>query len=148
MDSILRALAVYLFLVVLFRISGKRTLSKVTTFDAVLLLIISEAVQQALIDTDNSMTNAFIVVSTLVGCNLLLSLLKNRWSPLERAVEGVPVVLVKDGEALRERMLKERVDEDDVLHAARQAHGLLRLDQIRYAILESGGGITVIPRKD
>ncbi len=147
MDSILRALAVYLFLVVLFRISGKRTLADVTAFDAVLLLIISEAVQQALIDTDNSMTNAFIVVVTLVGCDLLLSLLKNRWRSVERTLEGVPVVLVKDGRPLRERMLKERVDEDDVLHAARQAHGLERLDQIRYAILESSGGITVIPRE-
>ncbi|MBA3685494.1 MAG: DUF421 domain-containing protein [Planctomycetes bacterium] len=147
MDSIIRALCVYLFLLVLFRIAGKRTLAEVSTFDAVLLLIISEAIQQALIGNDSSMTNAFVVVATLVGCNLLFSLLKRRSGPIDRAVEGVPIVLVKDGELLRERMLKERVDEDDVLHAARLAHGLTRIEQIRYAILECRGGITIIPRE-
>jgi len=147
MDSILRAFAVYAFLFVLFRIAGKRTLSEMTTFDFILLLIISEAIQQAMIDDDNSMTNAFLVVLTLVGINIGLSLLKQRSARLDKLVDGVPVVIVEHGRLLHDRMAKARVDEADILHAARQLQGLERLDQIKYAVLEQSGGISIIPKE-
>ncbi len=146
MDSILRAAVVYGFLLVLFRIAGKRTLAQITTFDAVLLLIISEAIQQALLDGDNSLTNAILAVITLVTLDLGLSLLKNRSPRLNHLVEGRPVLLLVDGVPIRERLLAERIDEDDILHAARHAHGIVELSAIRYAVLESSGGITIIPR--
>ena len=145
MDSILRAFAVYTFLFILFRVAGKRTLSEMTTFDFILLLIISEAIQQALIDDDNSMTNAFLVVLTLVGVNIGLSLIKQRSARLEKLMDGVPVVIVEHGRLLRDRMARARVDEADILHAVRQLQGLERLDQIKYAVLERSGGITIIP---
>jgi uncharacterized membrane protein YcaP (DUF421 family) len=145
MESVLRGAAVYLFLLVVFRIAGQRTLAQITTFDLVLLLIISEAIQQALIGNDNSMTNAGLIVLTLAGLNVGLSVLKQRSKRVEKVLEDVPLVLVAEGRVLKERMDKVRVDEDDILEAARSLHGLERLDQIRYAVLERSGDISIIP---
>lgn len=78
MDSVLRALAIYLFLMVIFRISGKRSLAQITTFDFVLLLVIGEATQQALLGDDFSLTNAALVIATLLGLDTGLSLLQQR----------------------------------------------------------------------
>lgn len=145
MDSVLRGTVVYLVLLALFRISGKRSLGEATPFDFVLLLIISEAVQQAMIGDDNSMVNALLLVTTLIGLNVLISLIKQRSRRVEKVLEGVPLVIVENGRALHDRMQKVRVDEADVLEAARELQGLHRLDQIRYAVLETDGTITIIP---
>jgi uncharacterized membrane protein YcaP (DUF421 family) len=146
MESVIRAAIVYVVLMLLFRIAGKRSLAEVTSFDLVLLLIISEATQQAMIDNDNSMTNALLLVSTLIGMNILLSVVTKRWKFLDKLVEDVPLVILKNGEPLRDRMRKERIDEDDILEAARASEGLERLDQIKFAILERTGHITIVPK--
>lgn len=147
MDSILRGAAIYLFLLVLFRLAGKRTLSDVTTFDFVLLLIISEATQQALLGEDFSLTNAFLVILTLIGLDIAISLWQQRWPRLGKWIEGVPLVIVEDGRPLRERMQRSRISEEDVLTAARERQGLARMDQIRYAVLERSGGISIVPKQ-
>lgn len=147
MDSIVRAAVVYLFLLVLSRISGKRTMAQLTTFDLVLLLILSEAIQQALIADDNSVTNAFIVVTTLVGLDILMSWLKTRSDSVDALLDGLPMIILEEGRLLRDRMLKDRVDEADILAAARKYHGIERLDQIKFAVLEANGDITVVPRE-
>ena len=148
MDSVLRAAAVYLFLLVLFRIAGKRTLSDVTTFDVVLLLIISEATQQALLGEDFSITNAFLIILTLVGIDIALSLWVQRRPWLSKWMEGMPLVIVEHGQPLHERMKRVRVSEDEILTAARERRGLARMDQIEYAVLERSGGISIIPRQE
>jgi uncharacterized membrane protein YcaP (DUF421 family) len=146
MDSVLRAVAIYLSLLVIFRISGKRSLAQITTFDFILLLIISEATQQAMLGNDYSMTNAFVVILSLVGLDIGFSLLKGRLPTLERLLDDLPLVIVEDGRPLRERMDKARVDDSDVLTAARQLQGLERMEQIKYAVLERSGGISIIPK--
>lgn len=146
MESIIRGAIVYVVLLVLFRIAGKRSLTEVTTFDLVLLLIISEATQQAMIDNDNSMTNALLLVVTLIAMNILFSVLASRWKGFGKLVEDVPLVLVENGKLLEDRMHRERVSEDEVMEAARELQGLERLEQVRYAILERNGHITIIPR--
>ena len=146
MESVIRPTFVYLFVLVLLRLTGRRTLAQITTFDFVLLLIISEATQQALIGVDNSMINSAIVVSTLIGLNILMSLLKQRSSWFDRLLDDIPLVIVADGKPLKDRMDKARVDEEDVLDAARENHGLERMEQIRHAILERDGQISIIPR--
>lgn len=146
MDTVIRALCVYIVLLIIFRIAGKRSLAQITTFDLVLTLIISEAIQQAMVDNDNSMTNAFILVLTLVATDIGLSLAKQRWSRFDRIVEGTPVILVEEGRLHEDRMRAERVSPDDILGAAREFRGLERLDQIKYAVVEQNGTITVIPR--
>jgi uncharacterized membrane protein YcaP (DUF421 family) len=147
MDSIARGLAVYFFLLLVFRLSGKRTLAQTTPFDLILLLIISETTQQAMVDNDHSMTNAALLILTLVGADLLLSVLKLRFQPLHRLLEGLPLVLVREGRTLDERMKRSRVDKDDVLSAARLQHGLERLEDVRYAVLETSGEISIIPKR-
>jgi uncharacterized membrane protein YcaP (DUF421 family) len=148
MESVLRAAVTYLFLLLLFRISGKRSLAQITTFDFVLLLLISEAIQQAMIANDNSVTNAFLLIITLMGIDIGLSLWKQRSELVAKLLDDVPLVIVEDGRPLRERMDRSRVDEDDVLAAARQQRGLERMEQIKYAVLERSGGITVIAKGD
>jgi uncharacterized membrane protein YcaP (DUF421 family) len=146
MESILRAAIVYIVLLVVFRIAGKRSLAEVTAFDLVLLLIISEATQQAMIDNDNSMTNALLIVVTLIGMNILFSVLTRRWEGFGKLVDDVPLVIVEDGKLVQDRMRRERVSENEVMEAARELQGLERLEQVRYAILERNGHITIIPR--
>ena len=148
MESVIRGAATYFFVWFLFRIAGKRTLAEVTTFDFVLLLIISESIQQAMIDSDNSVTNAFLLVVTLVGLDVALSLIKRHSKRVARLLDGTPIVIIENGKLHRDRMEKERIDEADILSTAREAHGLERLDQIKYAVVEQSGHITVVPRKD
>ena len=147
MDSIVRALIVYFVVMVLFRIGGKRSLAQITTFDFVLLLIISEAVQQALIANDNSMMNALLLVLTFFVADIAMSLLKGKSAMFEKLVDDVPLILVEDAKPIQERMRKERVDENDILASARMTQGLERMDQIKYAVLERSGGISIIPKE-
>ncbi len=145
MDAVIRGALMYGFIALVFRLAGKRTISEVTTFDFVLLLIVSEATQQALLGDDFSITNAAIVVTTLVAMDIGLSYMKQRVRWLDRWLEGKPLVIVKDGRLLRDRMARERIDEDDILEAARKNQGLERLDQIKLAVLEKSGGISIVP---
>ena len=147
MDSVVRAAAVYLVLLLLFRIVGKRSLAETGVFDFVLLLIIAEATQQAMIDDDNSMTNAFLIIVTLLTLNVGFSLLKQRSRLVDRLIDDVPVLIVVDGNPLKDRMNQARVDERDILQAARETQGLARLDQIKYAVLERDGAISVVPKE-
>jgi uncharacterized membrane protein YcaP (DUF421 family) len=146
MESVIRGAIVYLFLLIVFRISGKRTLSEATTFDLVLLLIISETTQQAMVDGDHSMTNGAILILTLVGFDILLSLLKQWFPGLETLMDGTAVILIRDGKVLKERLRRERIDVNDILEAAREQRGLVDLDQIDIAILERSGQISIIPK--
>ena len=113
MDHVIRAAIVYLFLLVLFRISGKRTLAEVTTFDFILLLIISEAAQQALLGQDYSFTAAAIVISTLVGLDMLLAWISTRSEKIQKLLDSVPLVIVEEGKPIKERMKKSGVDETE-----------------------------------
>lgn len=148
MDSVLRAAAVYIFLLLVFRLAGNRSVARITAFDFILLLIISEAIQQALITDDYSVTNAFLVVTTLVGLDIMLSLWKQRSERFEKLLDGVPLALIEHGKVFKDRMSMERVDENDILAAAREKQGLERLDQIKHAVVEASGGITIIPKKE
>lgn len=148
MDSVIRALTVYVSLLILFRLTGKRALAQITTFDFILLLIISEAIQNALIGDDFSLTTAGIVVSTLLVADVGLSLLTRRWPWLDKLVEDVPLILVSNGVPFAERLKRSRVSESDILDAARQSRGLDRMSQIRFAILERTGGISIVPEAE
>jgi uncharacterized membrane protein YcaP (DUF421 family) len=147
MDSIIRAAVTYLFVWLALRISGKRSFSEMTTFDFVMLLIISETTQAALLDNDNSLTNSFLLISTFIGLELILSKVKQRFARAERIMDGTPVVVIEDGKLHRDRLKEERIDESDIMVYARETQGLERLDQIKFAVLEKSGGISVIPKK-
>jgi len=147
METILRGIAVYLVLLLVTRLSGRRTLAQVTPFDFVLLLIIAEATQQALLSDDFSVTAAVLLMFTLFGMDVLLSYVK-QWSPrLASLLDGDPIVLISQGRPDNEALLRTRVDLRDVLEAARQQHGLMRLDEIDFAVLEVSGNLSIIPTK-
>ena len=147
MESVVRAIVVYVILLLLFRIAGKRSLAQITTFDLVLTLIISEAIQQALVDEDHSLTNGMLIVATLIAIDIALGWIKHRSRRLAAVLDGKPLLLVDRGRVRREWLDRERVDEEDILHAARHLHGIGTMDEIRYAVLEDSGGITVIPER-
>ena len=148
MDTVLRAAAVYLFVLVVFRISGKRSMSQITTFDFILLLIIGEATQQALLGDDFSIINAWVAIGTLITLELAFSKAESRWPSFGRIVGSLPVIVVEDGKLLEMRAKQEGVTVAEILEAGREKHGLERLDQFKYAILERHGGISVIPTED
>ncbi len=145
MELVLRTVGIFAVLWLFFRIAGKRVLARITTFDFVVLLIISESTQQALVGQDYSVTGALTVVATFLLLDIGLSLLKQRSAKAAKVLDGVPVVIVENGILHRDRMEKERVDETEILMAARERLGLERLEQIQYAILEQDGAITVTP---
>ncbi|AZE54728.1 putative membrane protein [Pseudomonas synxantha] len=145
MDSVLRAAAIYLVLLVLFKVAGRRTLAELTTFDLVLLMVIGEATQQALLGEDFSLTNAVMVIVTLIAIDIGFSLVKQRSTGFARVLDGGPTVLVEEGQVLHKRLKHARLDEGDILEAARSTQGLVEIRQIRFAILERNGKISVIP---
>ena len=147
MDIVLRGLTIYVFLLLVFRISGKRTLADATTFDVALLLIIAEATQQAMLGDDFSVTNAMVLIVTLVGMDIMLAAWKQYSPKVAKVLEDVPLVIVEDGKPIRERMDKVHVDDADVMVAARELQGLERMDQVKYAVLEANGDISIVPKQ-
>jgi len=148
MDSLLRSLAIFAFLLIMLRLAGQRTLSEMTSFDFVLLLLVSETAQQAMLDMDFSLTTSLLLITALVGVSVVLSILKFRFPRVEKWLDGTALIVVENGQPLRDRMRKARVDEEDIMEAARQLQGLERIEQIKYAVLERGGNITIIPVRD
>jgi len=147
MDIIIRSAVIYFALLILLRITGNRSLSQITVFDFILLLIISEAAQNGLVGNDYSITNSLLIISTLVAIDIGLSKVKS-WLPrMERFIEGTPLLLVRDGAVLRDHLKNAGVDEDDILEAGRKLQGLQRLDEIKYAVLERDGDITIVPQQ-
>lgn len=148
MELIIRAAVTYAFILVILRVSGKRQFSQISTFDFVLLLIVSEAIAQGMIGgADYSLTAAVILVSTLVAIDIALSFVKRWLRPLDDVLEGVPVLLLENGQPISANLSAERVDEGDILEAARGSFGIERLEQIRYAVLEKNGSISIIPER-
>ncbi len=145
MTSVLHATLIYAFLLGVFRLAGRRTLGQITTFDFILLMVISEAVQNALVRNDYSLTNAFLTVLTLVVLDIGLSLIQGRSRRLGRVLQGLPLLLVHRGECLEPLMRKARVQRTDILAAARKTHGLSSMAQIDSVVLETDGTLSIIP---
>jgi len=145
METVLRAAGIYLLLMIVFKIAGRRTLLQMTSFDLILLLIISEATQQALLGDDFSVTGAGLTIITLVVIDIMLGKLKTRFPFVEQLAEGGPVILVENGIELHKRMNRAGINREDILEAARSSQGILRMEQIKYAVLEVNGHISIIP---
>jgi uncharacterized membrane protein YcaP (DUF421 family) len=145
MESVVRGAAIYFFILLIIRLSGRRTLATMTPFDFVLILIVAETTQQALLGDDFSLINSAILIVTLFGIDIALSYAKRRSHTVDKWLDGKPTLLVADGQPVEEALRKSRVDINDIMEAARKLHGLQRLDQVKYAILETAGDISIIP---
>lgn len=148
MESVFRAAFMYLFLMFIIRIAGTRTLSEITTFDLILLLVIGDASQQAIIGNDYSVINAVVVIVTFVLMDLAMAYIKNRSEKVEKLMDGSPIILINNGKLMKKMMSYAEIELEDILEAGRRAHGLASLEQIQYAVLEKDGDITIIPKRD
>lgn len=147
MESIFRAAFMYLFLMFIIRISGTRTLKEMTTFDFVLLLVIGDASQQAITSNDYSVINAVVIITTFVVMDFALSFLKNKFKKIDQILDGSPILLVNNGKLIKKMMHYTQIEETEILESGRKAHGLETLAEIKYAVLEKDGDITIIPFK-
>jgi uncharacterized membrane protein YcaP (DUF421 family) len=147
MDAVIRGLAIYFTLLVIIRLSGRRTLAQMTPFDLVIVLVISETTQQAMLGDDFSITNAIILILTLFTTDIALSYVKRWWPKTTHVIDGVPTVLVVEGRYDERALRGCRLDKEDVMEAARNQEGIERVSDIKFAILEVSGNISVIKKQ-
>ena len=144
METVIRVGVIYIFLLVLLRVMGKRELGQLAPMELVLLILIPELVAQGIVGEDFSLTNAVIAVTTLTSLVFLTSTLAHRFRTVEEVVEGNPALLVEHGEAVIETMSRERIPAEEIGAEMRKA-GIERLEDIKWAVLESDGHISFIP---
>ena len=140
----LRTVLVYVCLLTGLRLSGKREIGQLTVFDLVVLLLISNAVQNAMVGSDSSLTGGLIAAVVLVVGNMLVAQLRLRSTRLRRLVEGTPTLLVLHGQVIPEHLRRESLDED-MLEAALREHGVANIRDVEMAVLETDGSISVVP---
>ena len=141
-ELVLRAFATYVFMIVLLRITGKRQVGQLAPFDLVLLLVLSNAVQNSINGGDNSLIGGFISAIALVGANYTLSYVTYRSKRVAALVEGRPQVLIHNGHLFTEVMRKEKLTQHE-LDAALRAAGVACIEHVHFAILENNGQISV-----
>ena len=139
----LRAILIYGFLLLVLRLTGKRQVGQLSPFDLVLLLVLSNAVQNSMNGGDNTVTGGIILVLTLFCLNTLVGYLSYRSKKLELFVEGKPQLLVHNGVVDEEVVARQRISRHELMSAVRQA-GISELSEVRVAILENNGRINVI----
>lgn len=147
MEIIVRATAIYFFLWALTRALGKRELSEMTAFELLLLMVVGDLIQQGVTQEDTSVTGAFLAVGTIGAWILIFSFLGYRFRPARKLIEGVPVVIVRDGRPIEPALRLERVVLDEVLESARN-QGIANLRDIDLAILEPSGKISFLKQSE
>ena len=142
-EKVVRSAVVYLFLLAGFRLAGKRQLGTMTAFDLVVLLVISNVVQNALIGNDNSLGGGLLGATVILGLNAIVAWVTFRYKRVERVVEHTPTVLVKHGRILRENLRRERLSLPE-LRAALRREGIASVRNVHYVLLEEDGHLSVI----
>ena len=143
-EIILRTAIVYLFLVVILRLTGKREVGQMSILELIVILIISDAVQNSMVGENTTLWGGLIAVVTLFTLDYLLKFVSDRSRRVRMVVQGEPRLLVRDGRVLTKALKEEGVDVEDVRAAARGA-GIARLEDVRLAVLETDGSISIIP---
>jgi uncharacterized membrane protein YcaP (DUF421 family) len=144
-EFVLRALIVYVFLMVLLRITGRRQVGQLSPFDLVLLLVLSNGLQNAMNGGDNSITGGIILSVTLVGVNWIVGWVAWRSKAFSKVIEGRPEVLVHNGKIYRDVMERERLSQADLDMALRRA-GCSSVEEVHFAVLETNGQVSVHKR--
>jgi len=147
MEIILRATAIYFFLWMLTRALGKRELAEMTAFELLLLIMVGDLIQQGVTQEDTSVTGAILAVGTIAVWILVFSFLGWRFPKARKMIEGVPVVVVKDGRPIEPALRLERVTLDELLESARD-QGIGNLRDVELGILEPSGKFSFLQRQD
>jgi uncharacterized membrane protein YcaP (DUF421 family) len=145
MDLVFRATVVFFFIFLITRIAGRRELSSLEPFDVILLVVLGDLVQQGITQSDQSVTGTLIVISTITLLSISVSWVSFRSGKLRPVTEGEPIVLVQDGHVIEHNLRRERLTRGDLEEEARRQQ-IPSLDEVRWAILERGGTISVIPK--
>jgi len=142
---VLRAVIIYVVFFIGLRLFGKRELGQFTTFDLVLVLLIANALQPAITGPDNSVTGGAIIVAILLVFNRGVAMVRNRWPWFDALIEPPPTVVVQDGQISQPALEKEGLSETDVEMAIRE-HGVDKLSDVKQAVLENDGSISVVTK--
>ena len=145
-EFVLRACLVYFILLAMIRASGKRTMGQFTPFDMLLVVLLGNAVQNALLGEDTSVGGGLLLAATLIVLNWGVGLVSARSPRVEAIIEGSPVLLARDGKVFRDVLRKELISRADFDKALRE-EGCVDVDEIDSAVLETNGHITIITRK-
>ncbi|MBI1738076.1 MAG: DUF421 domain-containing protein [Acidobacteria bacterium] len=143
LEKIVRSLIVYLFLLLVFRMIGKRQVGQMTPFDLIVLLMISNVLQNAMIGPDNSVTGGLLGASTVLIANWVVSRAASSSKALERAIEGVPTVLIHHGHVIEANLRHENFSREDLLSNLR-SQGVFDVEEVKAAILEPSGKLSVL----
>ncbi len=146
-EFILRGIIIYVFLIALLRLTGKRQIGQMAPFDLVLLLVLSNAVQNSMNGGDNSVVGGMISAVTLVGLNWLVGILTFRSKTAEALIEGRPELLIHNGRLFEKALQDSKLTRHELMSALREA-GCASVEEVRCAMLEEDGNISVIPRTD
>jgi uncharacterized membrane protein YcaP (DUF421 family) len=145
-EKVLRPIVVYIALIFGLRLAGRRELAQLNPFDLIVLLTLSNTVQNAIIGEDNTVTGGLIGAATLLFVNHIVVRYLYAHESLDRVVEGQPEILIEDGELCQEQLRKELITREE-LEAAAHKQGFSSLDEIDRAVLESGGSVSFIAKK-
>jgi uncharacterized membrane protein YcaP (DUF421 family) len=145
-ELVVRSVVVYVLFLAALRLSGKRELGQFTIFDLALVLLAANALQPAITGPDASLPAAAIIVATLFTLNRLVALGRNRSPLLRRVLDYSPRTIAEDGQWIEAALDAEGLDDDDLAAALRE-HGLESIDQVRLAVLEHDGSISIVPGK-
>lgn len=145
-EILLRTFVVYMTVLVLLRLAGKRELGQMTPFDLVVILVIANAVQNAMTGGDNSLVGGILAASTLTITNIAVGRWGSRVPLFRRLVAAEPTLLLRDGKPLQQALDRERIDVEELEMAARQ-HGIASLADVTAAVLEEDGSISIIPKE-
>jgi uncharacterized membrane protein YcaP (DUF421 family) len=143
MDVVLRAIAAYVFILFILRITGRRELSSLGPSDLVLLVVMGDLVQNGVTQSDDSVTGIFLAISTFAMLTLATSILTFKSRRAQLLIEGEPLILVQDGKPIEKNLRSERLNVDDVEEEAR-GQGIESLDDIKWCVLESSGSMSFI----
>ncbi|MGH9042465.1 MAG: DUF421 domain-containing protein [Acidimicrobiia bacterium] len=146
MEMVLRAGAIYFLLWAITRGLGKRELAEMSAFELLLLVTVGDLIQQGVTQEDMSVTGAMLAVGTIAMLVLIFSWIGYRWRPARRVVEGVPVVVVRDGRPIDDALRLERVTMDELLEGARN-QGIANLRDVNLAILEPDGRLSFLKQE-
>ncbi len=144
-ELVVRSVIIYAFFMLGLRVFGKREIGQFTLFDLVLILLVANAQQPAITGPDTSLTGGLIIIATLLVINRGLALIRTRVPAVDRLIEPQPTVVARDGTWLSQSLEKEGLSQADVEMALRE-HGLDNVEDVRLAVLEEDGTISVVPK--
>ena len=147
MDLVIRAAVVFVFIFLLMRLIGRRELSSLEPFDLILLVVIGDLVQQGVTQNDYSVTGAILAIGTIGVLSVVTSYLSFRFRRLRPLLDGEPIVLLEDGRPIEHNLKRERITVEELAEAAR-LQSVASLADVRWAVLETSGEISIIRRGD